>query len=100
MSPSSRRIVPSAASSRPADACGVERSALGTIRRDDGDLQVTYHGRPLYYYAADASTPGKAKGEDVEQFGASWYLVDGAGKPIEPESGSNAPGSNNGGGGY
>jgi predicted lipoprotein with Yx(FWY)xxD motif len=44
---------------------------------------VSYHGHPLYFYAADASTPGKTKGEGVEQFGAEWYLVGPAGKPVE-----------------
>jgi predicted lipoprotein with Yx(FWY)xxD motif len=86
---------------------GVDGTALGTVKRDDGDMQVTYHGHPLYYYAADASTPGKSKGEDIEQFGAGWYLVDRGGDPLEAESssGSNSnsnsnSGSNGGGGGY
>ena len=56
-------------------------------------MQVTYHGHPLYYYAADASTPGKTKGEDIDQFGDSWYLVGSRGQPVEPENHS-------GGGGY
>ena len=84
---------------------GVDAAALGTIKRDDGDMQVTYHGHPLYYYAADASTPGKTKGEDVEQFGDGWYLVSAAGKSVEEKSGSDSnsnsnSGSNGGGGGY
>jgi len=82
---------------------GVDGAALGTIMRDDGDMQVTYHGHPLYYYAADASSPGKTRGEDIHQFGAGWYLVDSAGKSIEPESGSKSKpdsGWKNGGGGY
>ena len=87
--------------SMPLAAAGLEAGALGTIKREDGDMQVTYHGHPLYYYAADASTPGKTKGEDINQFGAGWYLVDTAGKPIEPESGSESDsGSQSGGGGY
>ena len=96
-------------SSSPQATGGLDSSALGTITRDDGDKQVTYHGHPLYYYAADASSPGKTKGEDVDQFGSSWYLVSAGGKPVEPESsdesnkGSNS-GSNTGttsnGGGY
>src|SRR5439155_8529020 len=35
-----------------ADA-GVESSLLGTVRRSDGRLQVTYARRPLYYYVGD-----------------------------------------------
>jgi hypothetical protein len=89
----------------PHAASGVNGGALGTIKRDDGDTQVTYRGHPLYYYAADASTPGKTKGEDVNQFGAGWYIVDSNGKAIEPESGSNSGSNSNsgptgGGGGY
>jgi predicted lipoprotein with Yx(FWY)xxD motif len=93
-------------STTPTVAGGVDRGAVGTIKRDDGELQVTYHGHPLYYYAADASTPGKTKGEDVDQFGSTWYLVDARGKSLEPQSGSetkSTPGSttvNTGGGGY
>jgi hypothetical protein len=61
---------------------------------------VTYHGHPLYYYAADASTPGKTTGEDVDQFGSGWYLVNRQGDPLESaDSGSNS-GSGGGGGGY
>jgi predicted lipoprotein with Yx(FWY)xxD motif len=85
--------------SRPRAGSGVDGAALGTIKRDDGDMQVTYHGHPLYYYAADASTPGKTKGEDIAQFGAGWYLVDAAGKPIESTSHANQS-SDDGGGGY
>jgi predicted lipoprotein with Yx(FWY)xxD motif len=79
-------------SSMPHAAGGVDASALGTFKRDDGETQVAYHGHPLYYYAADASTPGKTKGEEVNQFGAQWYLINAAGKSVEPETGSK-PGS-------
>ena len=88
-------------SASPRATGGLDSSALGTITRDNGDKQVTYHGHPLYYYAADASSPGKTKGEDLNQFGSTWYLVSSGGKPVEPESsgksnsGSNS-GSNNG----
>lgn len=91
--------------STPTASGGVDAGALATIKRSDGDMQVTYHGHPLYYYAADASTPGKTKGEDINQFGAGWYLVKAGGAPLEPmsdsSSGSNSgSGSNTGGGGY
>jgi predicted lipoprotein with Yx(FWY)xxD motif len=88
-------------STTPKAGAGIQDAALGTIKRPDGDMQVTYHGHPLYYYAADASTPGETHGEDVAQFGASWYLVDSKGQPLEPKSSSNSSsGSNGGGGGY
>ena len=91
--------------SGPRAGSGLDSAALGTIKRDDGDLQVTYRGHPLYYYAGDASTPGRTKGEDSDQFGAGWYLVDADGKPFEPESSSHSSsssgsGSDSGGGGY
>ena len=89
---------------------GIAGSALGTIKRNDGDMQVTYRGHPLYYYAADASTAGKTKGEDVDQFGASWYVLDASGQAVEPEgsssggkgssSGSGDMSTSSGGGGY
>jgi predicted lipoprotein with Yx(FWY)xxD motif len=88
-------------SKAPRAGTGVEGAALGTIKRPDGDLQVTYHGHPLYFYAADASTPGQTKGEEIEQFGDEWYLVDAHGGPVEESPGSDSnSGSNGGGGGY
>ena len=91
-------------SSSPRTTGGLDSSALGTITRDDGDKQVTYHGHPLYYYAADASSRGKTRGEDVDQFGSTWYLVNSGGKPMEPPSDESNGGSNTGttsnGGGY
>ena len=90
-------------STAPRGGAGVQDAELGTIERPDGDMQVTYHGHPLYYYAADASTPDNTRGEDVEQFGAGWYLVGAHGQPVEPRSDSGSDsgsGSNDGGGGY
>jgi predicted lipoprotein with Yx(FWY)xxD motif len=89
-------------SSVPHAVSGVDNAALGTIKRDDGDMQVTYHGHPLYYYAADASTRGSTKGEEIDQFGAEWYLVNAQGKSVETQttrSKSNPGTSTNGGGG-
>jgi hypothetical protein len=64
---------------------------------------VTYHGHPLYHYAADASTPDNTKGEDIDQFGAGWYLVGANGQPLEQTSDSGSGksgGSSSGGGGW
>ena len=32
---------------------GVDAYSLSTIKRPDGSMQVTYEGRPLYYYVKD-----------------------------------------------
>lgn len=52
----------------------VDGSLLGTVERDDGMLQATYNGWPLYYYFEDAE-PGDIKGDDIEGFGEDWYLI-------------------------
>lgn len=44
---------------------------LGTIERDDGSLQVTLEGWPLYFFAADAA-PGDTNGEGV---GNVWFVA-------------------------
>ncbi len=44
---------------------------LGVITREDGGLQVTYDGVPLYYWFNDV-VPGDATGQDV---GGVWYVV-------------------------
>jgi predicted lipoprotein with Yx(FWY)xxD motif len=59
-----------------------DRSMLGTTKRKDGTLQVTYNGWPLYTYAADQA-PGEANGNDIDQFGAEWYALQPNGQ--EPE---------------
>lgn len=40
---------------------------IGTIKRADGSLQVTYRGLPLYFFSGDAK-PGDTKGEAVSGF--------------------------------
>lgn len=53
---------------------GIKSSLLGTSKRKDGSLQVTYNGHPLYYYAEDQNA-GDVKGQDKKEYGAEWYLV-------------------------
>jgi predicted lipoprotein with Yx(FWY)xxD motif len=57
---------------------GAQASKLGTIKRSDGSSEVTYNGWPLYTYVSDTK-PGDAKGNDLKQFGASWYALTPAG---------------------
>jgi predicted lipoprotein with Yx(FWY)xxD motif len=61
---------------------GAAASKLGTTRRKDGTMQVTYAGHPLYTYAADKK-PGEANGNDVDSFGAEWYALQGSGEEAE-----------------
>jgi predicted lipoprotein with Yx(FWY)xxD motif len=59
-----------------------DRSMLGTTKRKDGTVQVTYNGWPLYTYVGDQG-PGEANGNDIDQFGAEWYALQPDGQ--EPE---------------
>ena len=61
---------------------GVDESMLGTITREDGTMQVTYNGWPLYLFHED-SAPGDAKGQGLEEFGGLWYLVSPTGEAIQ-----------------
>ncbi len=58
----------------PRAADGAEPSMLGTIRRKDGGIQVTYDEHPLYVFAGD-KRPGEMNGQDVDSFGARWHAV-------------------------
>jgi predicted lipoprotein with Yx(FWY)xxD motif len=58
----------------PPQAAGEARAdLLGTTDRDDGSVQVTYAGHPLYYYAHEA--PGQVLCHDVTDFGGTWLVV-------------------------
>lgn len=72
---------PVLAEGEPVASANVDRSLLGTVERQDGVRQVTYDGWPLYYFARDAG-PGDTRGQDVEGFGAEWYLVSPAGGKV------------------
>jgi predicted lipoprotein with Yx(FWY)xxD motif len=52
---------------------GVKQSLLGTIKRADGRRQVTYKGRPLYYYAHDPV--GRVLCQNVDEYGGLWLVV-------------------------
>lgn len=58
---------------------GASASKLGTIEREDGSMQVTYDGHPLYTFVEDTK-PGEVNGNDVKAFGASWYALKGSGE--------------------
>jgi predicted lipoprotein with Yx(FWY)xxD motif len=52
---------------------GTTRSLFGTTRRRDGKRQLTYAGKPLYYYVHDG--PGQILCQDVREFGGLWLVV-------------------------
>ena len=77
---------------KPRGGAAVKASLLGTIRRSDGRLQVTYRGHPLYTFSLD-TRPGQTKGEGLDDFGAHWYALSPAGARVLKQT-------TNGGGGY
>jgi len=60
--------------SAPRAGSGTKRSLVGTTRRKDGRLQVTYAGRPLYYYVGDRR-PGQILCQNVSEFGGLWLVA-------------------------
>ena len=66
---------------KPIAGQGVRRSLLGTTKRKDGKLEVTYGGHPLYYFVSDRK-PGQTAGLGVNQFGGPWWVISAAGKEI------------------
>jgi predicted lipoprotein with Yx(FWY)xxD motif len=66
---------------KPTALAGANAGLLGTSRRGDGRLQVTYAGHPLYYFVQDTK-PGQTKGEGLTGFGGRWDPVSSAGAPV------------------
>ena len=58
---------------------GVRPGLVGTTKRRNGRRQITYAGRPLYYYVGDTG-PGVIRCQDVYEFGGRWLLVRPSGK--------------------
>jgi predicted lipoprotein with Yx(FWY)xxD motif len=67
---------------KPLAGSGAKSALLGTTRRTNGSVQVTYAGHPVYRFLEDAS-PGQTKGEGLKFFGGEWYVVSPAGKKID-----------------
>ena len=90
----------------PIATAAADASLLGTLLREDGTVQVTYAGRPLYLFTGDASA-GEANGQGVN---AAWFVVapDGsivpsaAGDMADSDAGTGSGGGtgSSGGGGY
>ncbi len=65
-------------------------SQLGTTKRKDGSVQVTYAGHPLYTFVGD-SGPGEANGNGSTAFGGEWSVLDEAGESVSASAGGAEP---------
>jgi predicted lipoprotein with Yx(FWY)xxD motif len=77
-----------AAGAKPVAGSGVTASMLGTVKRFDGKLQVTYGGKPLYLFSGDKKA-GDVKGQGT---GGIWHALTPSGavvtKVVKASSGS------------
>ena len=60
---------------------GVKRALLGTVKRTNGRRQVTYAGRPLYYYVRDKRA-GQILCQDVFEYGGRWLIIRPSGRLV------------------
>jgi predicted lipoprotein with Yx(FWY)xxD motif len=64
----------------PQAGAGAKALLLGTTKRTDGTLQVTYAGHPVYYFYVDS--PGDANGQGLNGFGGLWWVMSPSGAAI------------------
>jgi predicted lipoprotein with Yx(FWY)xxD motif len=76
---------------KPTAGDGLTASKLGTTKRSDGAMQVTYNGHPLYLYAGDQK-PGDTAGQGLDFFGGKWYVLSPAGNEVTSGGGSSGGG--------
>ena len=81
-------------SGKPRATAGAKASLLGTTKRADGRLQVTYNHHPLYTFVKDTKK-GQTSGEAVDAFGAEWYAVSAAGAKVENSDANNSSSTGN-----
>ena len=63
----------------PVAGAGAIQNMLGTITRDDGTMQVTYNGWPLYLSSGD-NAAGTANGQAVDSV---WFVISPSGNAIQ-----------------
>ena len=69
-------------SKAPKAGAGARASLIGTTKRADGTVQVTYAGHPLYYFSGDTK-PGQITCENVVNFGGLWLVVSPGGAAVK-----------------
>jgi predicted lipoprotein with Yx(FWY)xxD motif len=63
----------------PVAGAGVHANLLGTTKRKNGTMQVTYNRHPLYYYQADKV--GKIMCQHANMHGGLWLIIKPNGQP-------------------
>jgi predicted lipoprotein with Yx(FWY)xxD motif len=63
-------------------AAGIKAKLLGTTKRKNGKLQVTYNRHPVYLFKLDHGA-GQVSGQRQNTFGGAWYVVSAGGKAIK-----------------
>ena len=81
----------------PTAGTGVDATKLGTTTTAAGAMQITYSGKPLFWFAKDTA-PGQVKGNVTDKWG-KWYAVTTSGKATAG-SGSNSTNAGSGGSGF
>ena len=66
---------------KPIARSGARSALLGTTRRADGRMQVTYNHHPLYYFVGDKRA-GQTAGEGLTGFGGRWDPLSAAGNAV------------------
>jgi predicted lipoprotein with Yx(FWY)xxD motif len=74
-------------------------SSLGTVKRPDGTLQITYKGMPLYTFAQDTRA-GQANGQGIKDVGTWNAVTTGTTAAAAPAAPAPAAPASSGGGGY
>jgi predicted lipoprotein with Yx(FWY)xxD motif len=64
---------------KPLAGKGIAKKKLGTIRRPDRRLQVTYAGLALYRYAGDLKA-GETRGQGVQN---TWFAISPSGRIVK-----------------
>jgi predicted lipoprotein with Yx(FWY)xxD motif len=83
---------PYTTSSSPKAGSGISASKLGSVKRSDGTLQVTYAGHPLYTYTADTSA-GQTNGNGINSYGGVWNAIEPSGSKAPEGSSSSRSGA-------
>jgi predicted lipoprotein with Yx(FWY)xxD motif len=75
-----------------------EVGSLGTVKRPEGTMQVTYKGTPLYTFTGDKQA-GETKGQGIKDVG-TWSAVTTSSSNTPPSTSSSSQPEKSSGGGY